>query len=145
MQSFCLLRDSKLLDDKFPHRSANELIRFLNNQSTGWAPVDLPRGYELANRGAVVVGGLKSQPNGHVVVIYPGNMKPRGGYAAIIRGKVTKIPFKGSYPLAASTSIGSWPGAISLGDKTVWDPWGNDEKFADVKFWAPLTSPRRAQ
>lgn len=41
----------------------------------------------------------------------------------------------GLYPLAMSTSVGSWPGAMSKGDKTVWDPWGNDDRFAEVKFW----------
>ncbi len=55
---------------------------------------------------------------------------------------------KKKYPLCMSTSIGykpgetdlkkqGWPGAMSKGDKTVWDPWGNDDKFAKVKFWAP--------
>lgn len=41
----------------------------------------------------------------------------------------------GLYPLAMSTSIGSWPGAMSNGDKTVFDAWGKDLSFSKVKFW----------
>ena len=42
----------------------------------------------------------------------------------------------GKFPPAMSTSLGSWPGAMSDGDKTVWDPWAN-ASFASVKFWTP--------
>jgi hypothetical protein len=31
---------------------------------------------------------------------------------------------------------GFWPGTMSKGDKTAWDPWGSDETFKDVKFYA---------
>ncbi len=47
------------------------------------------------------------------------------------------LAVKGSYPLALSTSLGAWPGAKSNRDKTVRDPWGNDDAFALVTFWAP--------
>jgi hypothetical protein len=47
---------------------------------------------------------------------------------------------RGSYPPAMSTSLGSWPGAMSRGDKTVWDPWANDTKFESVKFWVYRSS-----
>ncbi|MFD2300552.1 hypothetical protein QRO11_00320 [Paracidovorax citrulli] len=30
---------------------------------------------------------------------------------------------------------GGWPGARSKGDKTIWDPWASDAKFAQVTFW----------
>lgn len=47
----------------------------------------------------------------------------------------------GKYPPAMSTSLGSWPGAMSDGDKTVWDPWGTDAAFAKVRFWTRRTAP----
>jgi hypothetical protein len=31
----------------------------------------------------------------------------------------------------------NWPGTLSKGDKTVWDPWADNKKFAQVEFWTP--------
>jgi hypothetical protein len=36
--------------------------------------------------------------------------------------------------LAMSTSRGNWPGSVSNGDKTVYDPW-EPKKFYKVRFW----------
>ena len=88
----------------------------------------------LANAGEVVVGGQKATEHGHVIVVYPGPAKPRGGYVATKSdGEQFTVARKGLYPLAMSTSNGDWPGAMSKGDKTVWDPWGKDP--FKVKFW----------
>jgi hypothetical protein len=76
-----------------------------------------------------------SQPNGHVIVVYPGAAKPAGGYAYTSGGKSQTMRARGMYPLAMSTSLGGWAGAKSKGDKTIWDPWANDGKFAEVVFW----------
>jgi hypothetical protein len=89
----------------------------------------------------VVVGGLKATTNGHVIVIYPGASIDSGGYEYSYKGKPQTLRSHGKYPPAMSTSLGAWPGAMSDGDKTVWDPWGTDAAFAKVKFWTPKTAP----
>jgi hypothetical protein len=122
----------KIVDETFQYQQANPLIDMLDKQ---WTAVDVAAAAQLANQGDVVVGGLKATQNGHVVIVFPGPMKSRGGYIATVRGRPTRIAERGSYPLALSTSMGSWPGAMSDGDKTVWDPWGNDDTFKNVKFW----------
>jgi hypothetical protein len=133
-----VIREMLGLDETgWPHRQANALIAFLDG-SAEWTVVELDRGYELAQHGVPVIGGkAETGTNGHVVVIYPGAKKPRGGYTFSKDGGLKTVASKGLYPLAMSTSIGSWPGALSKGDKTVWDPWGNDAAFAQVRFWAP--------
>ena len=94
-----------------------------------------------ADIGAVTAEQLKKvadeayEINGHVIVVYPGAAKPAGGYAYTSGGKSQTMRARGSYPLAMSTSLGGWAGAKSKGDKTIWDPWANDGKFAEVKFW----------
>lgn len=128
-----------LTEAAWPQRQANGLVAFLST-STDWAPVTLDRAYELALHGVPVVGGKAEAGgrNGHVIIVYPGLRKARGGYSYTDKpGVVKSVAVKGSYPLALSTSLGAWPGAKSNGDKTVWDPWGNDDAFALVTFWAP--------
>lgn len=101
-----------------------------------WQSVHVSEVQQLANKGELVVGGLASKNgNGHVIIIYPGQQKMAGGYTATIDGKTQTVRPRGPYPLAMSTSLGSWPGAMSKGDKTVWDPWGTDKAFKEVKFW----------
>jgi len=125
--------------DDWPQRDANTLIGHLNG-STGWVKVTLDRAYELAQQGIVVVGGKTETGHGHVIVVYPGLKQPRGGYSATDKaGKPYTVAKKGEFPRAMSASLGSWPGAKSRGDKTVWDPWANDTNFALVKFWAPTS------
>jgi hypothetical protein len=69
--------------------------------------------------GAVVVGGLQATPNGHVLVIDPGEKIESGGYLYTFADTKTKNPkteklrSHGRYPRALSTSKGSWPGAMS--------------------------------
>ena len=118
------------------HRQANPMIDWL---ASDWKSVDVETGYTLANAGTVVVGGLKAEPNGHVIVIYPGDKIESGGYEYLYKkqNKMLTLRSHGKFPRALSTSIGSWPGAKSKGDKTVWDPWGNDAVFAKVAFWTP--------
>lgn len=123
-----------------PYRVANELV---DHMLMCWKAVSLDDAHTLSNRGVVVVGGTKTAGgSGHVVVVYPGDKKQNGGYRFYWqRGKRDLIQrATGFYPRALSTSSGTWPGAKSRGDKTVWDPWGSDEAFAKVKFWTPKTS-----
>lgn len=100
-----------------------------------WKEVGLSELVGLANEGVLIVGGLAEEKNGHVIVVYPGASKPAGGFLIKKDGKSILTQRKGNYALAMSTSLGSWPGAMSKGDKTVRDPWGRDEVFAKVKFW----------
>ena len=44
-----------------------------------------------------------------------------------------EVEFTLEYPLAMSTSMGTWPRASSKGDKTIIDPWPNT--FDKVRFW----------
>ncbi len=134
-----VIRATLDLDEKsWPHRQANPLVAFLA-ASSDWVAVTLDRGYELAQQGVPVVGGkAETSTNGHVIVIFPGPKKARGGYSFTASdGSLKSVVSKGLYPLALSTSIGSWPGAKSKGEKTVWDPWGKDTAFELVQFWAP--------
>jgi hypothetical protein len=106
-----------------------------------WKEVTVDEGHKLANQGIAVVGGKKETGHGHVILIYPGDKKFNGGYSYEYKGKMITLPGKTLYPRAMSTSIsGRWPGTMSKGDKTVWDPWANDEKFALVKFYTPKTA-----
>jgi len=42
----------------------------------------------------------------------------------------------GMRPRCLSRTMGSWPGGTSKGDKNVFDPWGNDTAFNQVKYYA---------
>jgi hypothetical protein len=123
-------------DPQYVHRQANLLIDWM---TTTWREISLEDGFAAANKGVVVVGGKKESTNGHVIVIYPGIKIFNGGYEYFwAKGnKMLTLQGKTTYPRCMSTSMGSWPGALSCGDKTVWDPWANDDKFALVKFWTP--------
>jgi hypothetical protein len=123
-------------DPAQPYMQANQLIDRLT-ASAKWQTVEPYELSRLASQGILVVGGLKkTSGNGHVIVVYPGPEKPAGGYRANDRaGKPYQVRSRGWYALAMSTSIGHWPGAKSRGDKTVWDAWGQDAEFGQVKFW----------
>lgn len=136
------------------HMVANQLIDYISS-SSDWKEIQLSELSQLASDGVLIVGGRKELEHGHVIIVYPGPEKARGGYYNY--NKATKdnvmISEKGSYARAMSTSMGSWPGAMSNGDKTVWDPWGKDAKFKTVKFWkyvgsvksgASLSSPLKS-
>jgi hypothetical protein len=132
---------TKIADPKFKLQDANMLIDFWIS-SAEWVDVTLDKGWLLANQGAVVCGGLKNPGgHGHVIAIYPGDKMASGGYTYTYKNKKTSLPVQekmrshGIYPRALSTSIGTWPGAMSKGDKTVWDPWANDDVFTGVKYW----------
>ena len=123
-------------DPSQQYTQANQLVDYLAT-SPKWQPVAVNELNRLASQGILVVGGLKkASGNGHVIVVYPGPEKPNGGYySKRSSGKIQKVSSTGSYALAMSTSMGQWPGAKSHGDKTVWDPWGNDADFNKVNFW----------
>ena len=130
----------KLVDANTTYLEANQLVDFLVGDS-GWKEVSVEDGWKLAGQGIVVIGGLKKPGgHGHVVLIYPGAKIESGGYSYTYKDKKgqTKpdtLRSHGLYPRALSTSRGSWPGAMSKGDKTVWDPWADDDTFKEVKFW----------
>ena len=123
-----------------PFRDANTLVDYMTGN---WDKVTADVGLDLANLGQVVVGGKKEPGHGHVIVIYPGNMILNGGYQYYwTKGKkYLTLPGDKLYPRCLSTSIGSWPGAKSKGDKTVWDPWADNDKFERVLFWASKQTP----
>ena len=124
-----------VLDPAMEHRDANGLVDYLTGN---WTEVSLDDGFYLANLGYVVVGGNKGSAHGHVIVIYPGSKITNGGYQYYWKKGNKYLTMEGTslYPRCMSTSIGSWPGAMSKGDKTVWDPWAKDDVFKTVKFWA---------
>jgi hypothetical protein len=117
-----------------PYRVANTLIDLFNT-SPDWKEVNLDDGWGLANQGVVVVGGLSANPNGHVIVVYPGDKIASGGYLYSYQGKMQTLRSHGQYPRCMSQSKPDFPGTRSRGDKTVWDPWANDDKFSTVKYW----------
>ncbi|MCW8306066.1 hypothetical protein AruPA_03365 [Acidiphilium sp. PA] len=124
----------KLVNPAAPYRLANALMGYLANPANGWSKVrDYAEASALADRGVVVVGGL-AEPggHGHVIVVLPGRWRPSGGYK--VDGRL--MPSHGMFPPAMSTSLGPWPGAVSDGDKTVFDPWDNVQVFKHVTFWA---------
>jgi hypothetical protein len=135
---------TKTVDKDFKWLDANHLIDFLI-ASSDWKEVPVEDGWTLALSGIAVVGGLKKvakvDDHGHVIAIYPGQKKASGGYSYNHKdkksGKLVTDTMRshGIFPPALSTSNGSWPGAKSKGEKTVWDPWANDDLFPTVKFW----------
>ena len=120
--------------------NANDLLLHLE-LNPRWLRVTVGELEKYANEGALTVGGLAELPNGHVVVVYPGKAKMAGGYTYKNKktGKIETVGPRGPYALVMSTSMSAqpdpWPGSMSKGDKTVWDPWGNNEKFSKVVFW----------
>lgn len=119
-----------------PYLAANQLLHYIESKPDDWREVKLHELSKLASDGNLIVGGAVELPNGHVIVVYPGNEKFSGGF--IFKDKVTGKSMNakpyGMYALAMSTSMGSWPGARSNGVRTVFDPWGS-KKFKEVKFW----------
>lgn len=114
---------------------ANDLIDYVSS-SSNWQEVALSDLSSYANRGELVIGGAKEAGHGHVIGVYPGDEKPRGVFFIMDKrtGKEVLARETGSYARAMSTSLGSYPGAISCGDKTVRDPW-SEMGFKRVKFW----------
>jgi len=119
---------------------ANDSVDYFDKN---WESVSLDDGFDLANKGVVVVGGAKATVHGHLIAIYPGTKILNGGYQYFYKKANKYLFLKGTtlYPRALSTSQSrEWPGAMSKGDKTVWDPWGRDDAFEKVSFWAPPAS-----
>ena len=129
-----------LVNPNEKYRQANDFIDYWDEN---WESVTLDQGFELANKGVVVAGGLQVLGgHGHVIAIYPGTKIPDGGYQYFYKraNKYLTLPSTGMYPRALSTSISrSWPGTLSKGDKTVKDPWPKED-FERVAFFAPPAS-----
>lgn len=114
--------------------TANALVVHLEN-SRQWEEVDIKDIAELADNGMLVIGGATDFSHGHVIVVYPGKPRFNGGFFFKgSKGKLVRAPNNSVYPLAMSTSMGTWPGAKSRGDKTVADPWPAAQ-FKNVRFW----------
>lgn len=121
-----------------PYLVANALLDSIDSDPD-WQEVSLSELSDLANAGELVVGGAKEGGHGHVIVVYPGTEKQNGGFyfTNMETGERRLARQSGTYARAMSTSMGTFPGAISNGDKTVRDPWGG-VAFNKVKFWRYL-------
>lgn len=108
-----------------PYRVANALMGHLASPGSGWRQVSLAEAGDRADQGKVVIGGLAKPGSGHVVMVMPGS-RPAGGFPP--------MPTSGMYPRSASGASSSWPGAHSRGEKTVRDPWNNQD-WPRVTFW----------
>ncbi|TSK04660.1 MAG: hypothetical protein FPO08_20360 [Geobacter sp.] len=123
-----------------PYLTANNLLQVVE-RSPRWQEVQIHELAQLANDGVLVIGGAAESTHGHVIVVYPGQPKNHGGYSYLDReGRSKVLPSYGIFPLAMSTSIGSWPGAKSKGDRTIADPWSR-EKFKHVRFYKYVGTP----
>jgi hypothetical protein len=132
---------TEIIDPNAQYRQANQLVEELST-ATNWKEVSVEDGWALAQKGIVVIGGYKQDGgHGHVIVVYPGDKIASGGYLyphkekGTGKTKLLVLRSHGMFPRALSTSSGSWPGAKSKGDKTVWDPWADDDVFEDVTCW----------
>ena len=116
-----------------PYRTANELMRYVASQGSGWHRVlTVEDASNLANQGKVVLGGLAVPGgHGHVVMVMPGPWHASGGYDT---GRGAVAQNHGAAPPSASGASGSWPGARSRGEKTVRDPWPQLQ-WPSVTFW----------
>ena len=128
-----------------PYMQANNLVSYLS-KGVDWREVPLSDLSRLANQGVLIVGGLQEHGHGHVIVVYPGYEKPKGGFYFTNKetGERQFSAPAGMYARTMSTSLSQnpFPGAISRGDKTVRDPWPSI-KFKQVKFWQ-YTGKKRA-
>ncbi len=122
-----------------PDYDANHLIDFFNDPKNGWVSVSEQDAQDAADSDRLVVAGKKATQNGHVVVVMPGRMKSSGGYNYTDKktGKIMTAADHGRFPRSCSTAMGGWPGAISKGEKTVFDSWGSAKGYEGVKYWTP--------
>jgi hypothetical protein len=131
-----------LVDPAMPALQANQMLEYFANPKNGWQQVaDFHTASTLANNGKVVVAGKAEAVHGHVIIVLPGPWKPAGGYAAINRdGQPFTTRRFGLFPPAMSTAWSTpgtkpWAGAMSNGDKTIYDPWSDPTEFKAVTFW----------
>lgn len=109
---------STLVDPSWPLELADAMINRI--VAANWQVVNDATAIQLANQGIVVVAGLAAGSNGHVVIVYPGDGKPAGGFEC---NGTLYPPVGGPFPRSMSTSISSWCGTRSRGDKTIRDAW----------------------
>ena len=116
-----------------PYRIANDLMRYVAGQGSGWHRVlTVEDASNLANQGKVVLGGLAVPGgHGHVVMVMPGPWHASGGYDT---GRGSVAQNLGAAPPSVSGASGPWPGARSLGEKTVRDPWPRLQ-WPAATFW----------
>ncbi len=118
-----------LVDPAWPLELADDMINRI--VAKGWIQVPYLDAADFANDGKVVVAGLRGGENGHVVVVYPGDMKPMGGFEC---NGVSYPALGGPFPLSMSTSVSKWCGTHSKGDKTIRDAWSAAD-WPNVKCW----------
>lgn len=127
-----------------PYNVANALLLQLQCDAR-WKQAGIAELEKLANEGTLIVGGLAEAWHGHVIVVYPEPAKPAGGFVIKKDGKTLLTQRKGNFALAMSTSLGTWPGAMSKGDKTIRDPWGRDDIFSRSNFGDSIQRQKRNQ
>ena len=122
----------EIVDPQFPYRVANDLMAYFASPGSGWRQVSsVEEASSLADQGIVVVGGLAyPRGQGHVLVVMPGPMHDSGGF--VYNGN--RIRSHGRFPPALSTSSSGYIGALSRGEKTVFDPW-TPADWPRVTFW----------
>ena len=69
-----------------PYNMANALLLQLECDPR-WVQINVTEVADLANEGTLIVGGLAEAKNGDVIVVYPGNSKPAGGFTFVKDGK----------------------------------------------------------
>ncbi len=73
---------------------ANDMVDFLSKHPQ-WSEVSMDKCQELANEGTLIIGGLKAEGHGHVVVVCPGKSKTSGRWGSVPScasvGKVNEI------------------------------------------------------
>ena len=125
-----------LVNANEPYRTANDLMKSVHRHENGWRQVvTLEEASNLANQGKLVIAGLANPDvgkSGHVVVILPGPWKQNGGFS-LPSGTVLP-PGKLLSPPVMSTSSDHYAGAISDGDKTLFDAWGKDDR-KNITLW----------
>jgi len=124
-----------------PDDDANALIDYM---AANWTVVTKDQAQAYADQGRFVVAGKKDTPHGHIVVVLPGGPVESGGYVSDRgRSRGQTLPSKGKYPRACSMSSSThpWPGAISQGEYSTFDPWYSDH---GVKYWLAPLAPAAA-
>jgi hypothetical protein len=61
---------------------ANQICDYLARHPE-WGEVVMERTQQLANQGSLVVGGVKADPHGHVVIVCPGREKESGRWGKV--------------------------------------------------------------
>lgn len=68
--------------DAFNGKTANEMIDYMNDLTTGWLSVSDLVAQNHANQGVIVIAGRKNpEGHGHVCLVLPGILEKSGSYS----------------------------------------------------------------